>query len=133
MITYKTLEQGREFYVLMGPFLVSRAVRRELGIAISSDEHYRWVLALDGDTVAGFAAVELYGDTAQLRHVYVVPEYRGRGVCSELVEAHEEIARKAGFASIEAVVAPTLRALLDKRGYEQVGNRGKYAIMEKSL
>jgi hypothetical protein len=53
----KTMSQDSEgFWQLMGRFFADRCVRKELGMAMSSDERYTWFVAIDGNTVLGFCA-----------------------------------------------------------------------------
>jgi len=133
MITYETMVQGERFYLLLGPFLISRKVRRELGMAISSDENYRWIVALDGERAVGFGAVELCGEAVQLRHAYVIPEARGQGIYGEMIRRREDLARAAGFTLAQTVAAPASVPALEKHGYAAIGSRGQYTIMEKTL
>lgn len=133
MISYEIVDQGTRFYHLMGPFLVSRDVRRELGVPISSDENYRWVIAMKSGSVVGFAAVELLGDIAQLRHAYVVPECRGLGIYGDMITSREKIARRSGCRTLKAVASPNSVDALERRGYKRIKKRGKYTVMEVAL
>jgi N-acetylglutamate synthase-like GNAT family acetyltransferase len=130
---YRVMTQGSDFYLALGPFLVSRDVRRELGMPISSDKTYRWIVAFDKDNVAGFAALELRGEWAQLRHAYVVSSYRGQGIYSELLKRRLNLAREKGIVTVKVVASPASVEVLRRYGFEKVGSRGKYTRMEVSL
>jgi amino-acid N-acetyltransferase len=54
------------------------------------------VVARDGQTVIGSAALERYGSSALLRSVAVVPSNRGKGLGKRLVTAALELAREKG-------------------------------------
>jgi len=58
------------------------------------------VVARDEGRLVGAAAVELYGDTALLRSVVVMPDLRGAGVGRALVAAAEEVAAAGGARTV---------------------------------
>lgn len=84
--TVQKITQSEEgFWDLMGPFFASALVKRELGVAMSSDESYTWFLAIAHGEVQGFCAVTNEKKGSRLRHVYVVPEHRHNGVATQVI------------------------------------------------
>jgi ribosomal protein S18 acetylase RimI-like enzyme len=84
-------------------------------------------IARSGDEVVGFVSFDLergaYEQDATrgvVRNVYVVPEYRGRGIGSDLMDAAESALRAAGatVVSLEAMAGnDRARAFYRDRGY----------------
>lgn len=130
--TIKEIKHGDKLWSLLCPFAVSRQVRKELGIAISSDENYTWLFAFDhSNNVAAIAAVEFCnGSRAIFRHAYVVKEYRGSGLYKRLLELREQLAK--GKRAIITVNHDILATVLSE-GYMEIGKRGKYTTVEKQL
>lgn len=129
----KTNDADPSFRIDIYPFLVSQEVRRELGIAISSTPEYIWFLAYDGKRLGAFAALEP-GETAQLRHAYVSPEYRKQGLYGQLLDLRiEEAQRLEATKSIKTVAAPSTAEIFENHGFCLVARRGKYTIYEKDL
>ena len=58
------------------------------------------VVARDGETVVGAAAIELYGSAGLLRSVVVAPDRRGIGLGRDLVTAAEGLARHRGVREL---------------------------------
>jgi arsenate reductase len=58
------------------------------------------VVARDGNTVIGSAALELYGDAALLRSVAVAATHRGRGIGERIVRAAFDVARSRGVVAV---------------------------------
>lgn len=118
-----------DFWNLMGPFFASAAVRRELEIAMSSDENYIWFLALDGGAVIGFAALEMNGEVAILRHAYVVPERRANGIYVKILAARLDYA-KTRASLLKVTADPEMTETLKAQGFEVVSHRGKFSMLE---
>jgi amino-acid N-acetyltransferase len=59
-----------------------------------------FLLAHDGETLAGCAALERYGDSALLRSVAVDKAFRGRGFGQVLVRRVLELAQNEGIQTI---------------------------------
>lgn len=59
-----------------------------------ADHIHHWVVARDGDTIVGSAALELYGRDALLRSVAVAAPYQGMGLGHELVTHALQLARQ---------------------------------------
>ena len=83
------------------------------------DRHLTMVVAKDGDTLLGAAAVELYADGALLRSVVVDPDARGRGLGYRLTEAALRVAKERG-ADTAFLLTTTAEAFFPKLGFERI-------------
>lgn len=131
--TIKKMTHGNpKLWQALCPLAVSRKARKELGIAISSDENYTWLVVFAGDeSVAAIAAVEFCnGSKAIFRHAYVVEGHRGCGLYTKLLDLREQLA--VGKRVIITVNENTIDVVL-KAGYTEIGKRGKYTTVEKQL
>jgi len=130
----KVMKQDDEgFWQLMGPHLVSNAVRKELGMAISSDLSYTWFLAVEDGKCIGFCAAKeinsatyFKGPGLEFRHRYVDPSHRGNGVGKKLMEARLKFAEGR---NVKAVVIPDSQSTYEKLGFKKVFQRGQYPLM----
>ena len=100
------------------------SVRSEL-----SNELSLWLVALDGDTVAGYVGSQAVLDEADVMNVAVAPDYRRQGVARALLTGLQE-ALKAKFVhcltlEVRASNHPAI-ALYESLGYLQVGCRPNY-------
>ena len=80
--------------------------------------------------------VVLCYDTVEIKRMFVLPEYRGRGVAFELLGHLEKWAAESGYNTIilETVVAPNEAiGLYLKAGYSIIPNFGQYVDAPKSL
>lgn len=123
-----------DFWQRMGPFLVSAAVRRELGVPITSDEETEWWLAIgEDDRTIGFAAARRRKDVCELRHAYVIPEARGKGVYRRLCEARLEACRNSNSRVARCTVNEKSLPIYLELGFKPVSTRGQYTTVEKEL
>ena len=83
------------------------------------DQHLTMVVAKDGDTLLGAAAVELYADGALLRSVVVDPDARGRRLGYRLTEAALRVAKERG-ADAAFLLTTTAEAFFPKLGFERI-------------
>jgi ribosomal protein S18 acetylase RimI-like enzyme len=77
----------------------------------------------------GWRTYEEDESTAELKRLYVVPAYRGRGVAKALLAAVEDAARQAGRRRIwlEAGTAqPEAIGLYEQAGYSRIADFGRY-------
>jgi amino-acid N-acetyltransferase len=83
-------------------------------------EHF--LLAHDGARTVGAIGLELYPPLALLRSAVVVPEERGTGVGTALVESIEDLAK---FAGIERLVLLTTTAeqFFTHHGYHRIDRK----------
>lgn len=95
------------------------------------ERHYAgrgWFSVLiDGGRVVGTVAAAPKGeDVAELKRVYLLAEYRGRGLGRALIEHAIERARAAGFREMVAwsdVRLQTAHQVYDRLGFERIGER----------
>lgn len=122
------------FWQVMGPNFASAKVQRDLGVPMTSDEATTWFVAMDGETVAGFAAVRLTkSGVAELKHAYVFEPYRQQGVYAQLLDARLRFARQVGATSCRATVAPAIQQHYADAGFTETRRQGRYVHFEMRL
>lgn len=102
----------------------ARSIESELSNRLSL-----WLVALDGDTVAGYIGSQTVLGEADMMNIAVSPEYRRQGVARSLVEALEQRLRAKDTYQLTLEVrvsnAPAI-ALYEKLGFRQIGKRPNY-------
>lgn len=81
------------------------------------------VVARDGDTVVGVAAVEPYGTVGLLRSVAVTETLRGTGLGRGLVTAAEDVAAESGIETL-FLLTETAAEWFPRLGYEASDRAG---------
>ena len=88
-----------------------------------------WLVALDGETVAGYIGSQTVIDETDMMNIAVHPDYRRQGIAQALVEGLCELLRQRGslglMLEVRASNAPAI-ALYEKLGFQQVGLRRNY-------
>ena len=88
-----------------------------------------WLVAVDGDTVAGYVGSQTVCGETDMMNVAVTADYRRRGIAEKLVNALVEelkaIDSHCLTLEVRASNAPA-QALYEKLGFAQVGRRPKY-------
>ena len=88
-----------------------------------------WLVALDGDRVAGYVGSQSVMGESDMMNVAVHPDYRRQGVaeklCLSLVEALKENGNRCLTLEVRASNEPA-KALYEKLGFIQVGLRKNY-------
>lgn len=88
-----------------------------------------WLVALDGETVAGYVGSQSVLDGADMMNVAVHPDYRRKGIARELVTGLINALVEKGVKSLALEVrvsnAPAI-ALYEQMGFQQVGLRPNY-------
>ena len=88
-----------------------------------------WLVALDGDKVAGYVGSQSVLDMADMMNVAVHPDYRRQGIAKELVSALVTALKEKGVNSLALEVrvsnTPAI-ALYEQLGFQQVGLRPNY-------
>ncbi|MGI5244749.1 GNAT family N-acetyltransferase [Dactylosporangium sp. CA-139066] len=78
---------------------------------------------------AGFRTLAEDETTAELKRMYVVPQFRGRGLAKALLAAVEDAARQAGRKRLwleTGTAQPEAIALYEGSGYARIADFGHY-------
>lgn len=95
----------------------------------AANENTLYLLAMDGETVIGYAGAWLLAGEAQITNVAIAPEYRGRGAATRLMEELVRRFKERGITAMTLEVRPSnapARALYAKFGMKEVGRRKGY-------
>lgn len=88
-----------------------------------------WLVALEGDTVAGYVGSQSVMGESDMMNVAVHPDYRRRGIARALICALMDGLRERGnrCLTLEVRASNTSAiALYEKLGFAQVGRRPNY-------
>lgn len=94
------------------------------------------LVAVDGDELVGFAHIRRLSDTFTagpgwfLDDLYVVPEYRGRGVARDLIEQAARDGAAAGGGTMRWITAADNPA---QKLYDRVATRATWVVYEREL
>lgn len=100
------------------------AIRGELTNPLSL-----WIVAVDGQTVAGYVGSHSVMDEADMMNLAVAPEFRRKGIGARLVNALVEALRSNGVLRLTLEVRASNEAahgLYNTMGFVQVGRRTNY-------
>lgn len=87
------------------------------------------ILAVEGDEVLGHSALRPYGQSLEVKKVFVEAAARGRGVARLLMAELETIAKARGVTSLVLQTGPlqvAAIALYEDIGYRPIPSFGKY-------
>ena len=88
-----------------------------------------WLVALDGDTVAGYVGSQTVLDESDIMNVAVAPAYRRQGLGGRLLLQLQQQLCSKGVHSLTLEVRVSnepAKALYEQLGYVQVGRRPNY-------
>jgi len=91
---------------------------------------------VDEKPVACGAFKKFEDDTVEIKRMYVLPEYRGKGFASKILAELEIWAKEEGFLCGILETGrkqPEAMALYQKNGYCQIPNYGQYEGIENSV
>ena len=88
-----------------------------------------WLVAVDGDRVAGYVGSPTVCDETDMMNVAVTADYRRQGLGEKLVLALEEELKAIGSQCLTLEVRDSntpARTLYEKLGFQQIGLRKNY-------
>jgi len=101
------------------------------------DDSYRVVLLFENEVpVACGGMKELFSGTAEIKRMYVLPDFRGRGLARLVLEELESWAAQLGFEKCLLETGkkqPEAIGLYVKCGYSIIPNYGQYRGVENSV
>lgn len=131
-LKYKETEQRSQILSLLGSLFDSKDVKKAFGRPVGNDDTYTWVVAMDGDAVAGFSAIRIAKNgNAELRHTYVLPAYRCQGIARHMTDLRLDIAKAEGAKLIRTTIDPA--RLAKYPGFVEDIRKGKWMIIKKVL
>lgn len=101
------------------PRILALLARARLVTAGVRDHLDTFVVAVEGDHIAGTAGLEMYGDVALLRSVAVVESFRGRGFGRRLVREALDEARRQGVRQV-ALLTGDAAPFFARLGFQEV-------------
>ena len=88
-----------------------------------------WLVALDGDTVAGYIGSQTVMDETDMMNVAVHPDYRRKGIAEALVSGLVDQLKKRRSRCLTLEVRASndpAKKLYEKLGFSQIGRRPNY-------
>ncbi|MGZ0211517.1 MAG: GNAT family N-acetyltransferase [Actinomycetales bacterium] len=99
-------------------------------LTVSPDDISHTLLVLDDDTVIGHAALRPFGESLEVKKVFVDSRHRGKGAARRLMNELEGVARKDSARSLMLQTGhaqlPAM-ALYESLGYQRIETFGHYA------
>lgn len=90
----------------------------------------RFAVGYDADVPVACGALRPFGERAEFKRIYVVPQRRGRGLAVAMMNFLEETARQAGYRAAVLETGsgqPEAIALYKKLGWQEIDPFGEYA------
>ncbi len=95
------------------------------------------VVAYENNQPIGCGAFKSFGDTqVEIKRMYVLPDFRGRGVAQRILHELETLARELGYTTTVLETGqkqPEAIKLYQKAGYQIIPNFGPYVNVENSV
>ena len=88
-----------------------------------------WLVAMDGETVAGYIGSQTVMDETDMMNVAVHPDFRRKGIAEALINALidnlKQMESRCLTLEVRASNAPAI-ALYEKLGFSEIGRRRNY-------
>jgi GNAT superfamily N-acetyltransferase len=122
MLTVRQLPRNDDFWRILGPYIGSRQVAKEVGINLYADADKVFWLAEQHGQEVGFASVR----GGLISDCYVLPAFRRRGVFTSLL-----IAMTMQPRDYRATCTRMSRGAFEKQGFKVVKETKNFTHMEK--
>ena len=89
----------------------------------------KYIIAVDGSQIVGYAGIALAGDVADIHTLTVVPAYRRQGIASAMLHELESWAHKKGVSAVMLEMREgnaEAQPLYEKYGYSVISRRDNY-------
>ena len=121
--------QDRDFYALMGPHFASLDIAKELERQVYNKPNTGWVVDGVGFNAYGFVSVHAENNRYFIDNLYVLPEFRNKGIARKLIEKVCDVYSDKPLRCIAC--NPYALKVFERFGFVEVGERGKYKKLEK--
>jgi putative acetyltransferase len=95
------------------------------------------IIAYEAGRPVGCGAIKKFSDAAmEVKRMYVLPEWRGKGIASEVLANLEHWAKELGYVKCVLETGkrqPEAIELYTRRGYAVIANYGQYAKVPNSV
>jgi putative acetyltransferase len=95
------------------------------------------IIAYIEEKPVGCGAIKAYSDESmEIKRMYVLPEHRGRGIATQILNELEDWAKELGYHSTVLETLKTQENVVKvyaKNGYKVIPNYGQYVGMETSI
>jgi GNAT superfamily N-acetyltransferase len=101
------------------------------------DDIHDVVLVYENNVIIGCGSFKYYDDiTAEIKRVYIIDDYRGKGISKIIMGTLEKKAKHKGYTKIILESGAPLKeamGLYKKLGYVIIDNYGSYKCMKDSI
>ena len=126
---FRSYNNGHYFYSLMGKHFASLDIAKELERQVYNKPNTDWIVCVERSEAIGFVSVHDESKHYFIDNLYVLPEFRKRGIAEELIE---EVCEFHCDKPLHCIACnPYALKIFKKFGYVEVGERGKYKKLEK--
>ncbi|MGZ5197909.1 MAG: GNAT family N-acetyltransferase, partial [Kaistella sp.] len=94
------------------------------------------VVLYEGENAVGCGAIKPYDKiSAEVKRMFVIPDFRGKGYASKLLTELEQWAKELGYESVilETGIKQLEAIKLYEKTYERMENYGQYRGVESSV
>ncbi|MFT3740319.1 MAG: GNAT family N-acetyltransferase [Breznakibacter sp.] len=95
------------------------------------------IVALEENSPVGCGCFKQYGhDTVEIKRMFVVPGYRGKGISKLILGGLEVWAEELGYSKAileTGIKQPEAIGLYEKAGYDRIENYGQYRDLPHSI
>ena len=103
----------------------------------SLDHSVSVILLIENEQAIGCGAIKSLNDTTmEVKRMFVLKEFRGRGLAGSVLFELERWALELGYSRCRLETGkrqPEAIALYQKKGYQKISNYGQYAGIENSI
>ena len=89
----------------------------------------KYIIAQEENQIVGYAGIALAGDVADIHTLTVLPDFRRRGIASQMLRDLEAWAQEKGIASFMLEMREgnaEAQPLYEKHGYQVISRRDNY-------